>query len=130
MKKLTLEETEWRTSQIDVLEEQLKTYRGVADRFFSNFKRTHTKGNLNNTELDFMLTAGMVHDTFIKASTQYGIAINIGDRDAVAQARNYIQILTNWHIKAELQLYFLEEYSRIKDLTTLPELTYYTGIKK
>jgi len=130
MKKLTLEETEWRTSQINVLEEQLKTYRGVADRFFSNFKSTHEKGNLNNVETDFMITLSMIHDTYIKASTQYGIAINIGDRDGVTQAHNYIQTLINWHTKAELQLYFLEEYSKIKDFTALSQLTYYTGIKK
>lgn len=130
MQKLTLEEAEFRMNQLDVLEKQLKVYQGVADKFMSNFRSTYTLGKLSDVETEFMVTAGKVHDTFVKASTQYRIAISIGDRLAAIQAYNYIQALINWHTKADLQLYFLEEYAKIKDLTTEPELMYYTGIKK
>lgn len=130
MQNLTIKEANWRIIQTDVLKKLVKGYREVAEKFLFDFKKTHTKGNLDNVELDFMLTAEMVHQVFVKAHTQFGIAINIGDRDATTQAHYYIQTLINWHIQANLQLHFLKEYSKIKDLTTLPELIYYVDIRK
>lgn len=129
MQNLSLKEADWRIKQTDTLEKLLKGYREVTTKFFSHFEDTHTKGELSDVETDFLLTLSMVNQAFLKAHTQYGIAINIGDREAAKQAHNYIQTLKNWHDKADLQMYFLEEYFKINALITKPELSYYKDIK-
>jgi len=122
---VSLQEAEWRQRQIDLLKKQFKTYREVASVFLSNFMRTHTKGKLNDVETDFMITAGMVHKTFMKAHDQYGLAINTGDREAAQQSHHFIKLLTDWLAFCDPEIDLVAEGWAIKDIVTNPKLIYF-----
>lgn len=133
MQSVTLQEADWRKRQIESLRKQFREYREVADKCSFNFKSQHTKGKLNNIEMNFMITVFLVHRTFIKAWTQYGLAINVGDREAAQQAHHFIELLTNWftlYNPNDPKIDLMAEVPGIKDMIANPQLIYYETIKK
>lgn len=121
---VSLPEASWRKRQIELIKEQLKEYNEAIATLLSNFESTHTRGKLNNIEMDFMITANMVHRTFIKAHEQCALAVNSGDREALQQARHFIKLLTNWLTFCDPKIDLVAEGWGIKDMVTDPKLIY------
>lgn len=122
---VSLQEADWRRRQIELIKKQVKEYKETFTAFLSNFERTHTRGRLNNIEMDFMITAKMAHNTLIKAHKQYGDAINAGDREACQQAHHFIKVLTDWFAFCDPKIDLMAEGWAIKDIITGPKLIYF-----
>lgn len=122
----------WQERQIELLEKRFKEYIEASESFLFNLKSRHAEGKnyplynilLNNVETNFMITADMVHKTFLKAHAQGVLAINLNDIEAMKQALHFIKLLTDWFNKAKTSNTTEDGYKRIKDMITTPKLIY------
>ena len=127
---VTLQEANWRKKQIGLVEGQFEGYKKATSIFLSNFEETRTGDKLNDVEMDLMIIVYMVHSTFVKAHTQYELAINAGDREAAQQAYNFMKLSKEWFAEVNIINNSINDYEKIKEIVTIPKLIYFGTIKK
>lgn len=123
MQFVTLQEADWRKRQIELLEKRVERYKKISSVFLYDFQKTHTEGELNSVEKNFVATVYLVHKTVSKAQTQCRLAINANDREAAQNAHHFIKFLTDWLSGPKTDL--KAEDLAIRGMVTNPKLIYF-----